>query len=167
MHTHCFLLVTGPSQNFKDILFWKVVGTRLNHLYCAYGEWYCACILIDEYFFTWCAAGCRICRPNGVRPFQSGTAFVGEDKDGTWFVLSALHCFLDEESREITLQRKEPDDLRKTIDKSGGKLLQDRICKYEYWFCYRKQSKHVELRGDMLVANGAVRVRYNVVCTKW
>lgn len=121
VHTHCPPFATDPSQSFQDILFWRVNGTKSNHLYCAYGEWYYVCILIGGWFFTWWVftAGYHMRRPNGVDTYQSGTAFVGEEEDGTWLVVSALHCFLErkegERNCDFTLQRKTLMSFRKRL----------------------------------------------------
>ena len=136
-----------------------------------------------------------MCRPNGDLDKKASTAFVAKTPDGWCILLSALHCFLEDEeeedveevggvaieeglarprlaskkekekNNEIKLQLNEPAELARRIDESHEGLLRDRILRYCYWFCYKERGQYVELRGGDFTAEH-IRVEYNVVCTK-
>ena len=134
-----------------------------------------------------------MCRPNDDLDEEIGTAFVAKTPDGRCILLSALHCFLEdqeeedveevggveieerlarptsrkkkEKKSEIELQLNDPAELTRRIVDSHEGLLRDRILRYCYWFCYKERGQYVELRGGDFIAEH-IRVEYNVVCTK-
>lgn len=116
-----------------------------------------------------------MCRPKCQSDEGAGTAFIGEAPHNTWIMLSALHCFLEEDpvsgESEIYLLSEKPEKLDRMIENSQESLLRDRIRRYYYWFCYKEDGEHVQLRGEDFVAEH-VRVEHSVVsmykaeCTK-
>ena len=109
------------------------------------------CVLTD-----WCSShgGCLLL--GMYRPGDGPcTGFVAETPDGGCIFLSASHCFLERESRG---------DLKALKPTEGHKLLQGRILRYYYWFCYKERQQHVQLMGKDFVA-ASVKVDYDVVGT--
>lgn len=110
-----------------------------------------------------------MCRPQCQSNEGAGTAFIGEALHDTWIMLSTLHCFLEEDVKnpvsgksEIDLLLAKPETLDRMIRDSQERLLRDRIRRYYYWFCYKEDGEHVQLRGMDFVAEH-VRVEYSVV----
>ena len=140
---------------------------------------------------TWWMSTAGLCRPNGRLNEETGTAFITKTSSGKCILLSALHCFLEDEEEEeemeisgvaveeelarprlasrkekvkkseIDLQLEDPAKLKRMIE-NDERLLRDRILRYTYWFCYKKVDQYVELKGSDFVAEH-VRVEYSVV----
>ena len=129
-----------------------------------------------------------MCRPNGDLNEETGTAFVAKTPNGNYIVLSALHCFLEDQEEkdaeevggvaieealarpasrrvnkksEIALQSDNPEELKRIIQASHDRLLRDRVLHYYYWFHYKESGQHVPLMGKDFVAD--FRVEYSVV----
>ena len=190
------LAPAGQKQTSKpeqvNTLLRRASGMSANQLCCAYGE--CACPHMYS-LAVWCAphawwvSTAGLCRPNGRLNEETGTAFIASS--GKCILLSALHCFLEDEKgeedeeisgvaveeelarprlasrkeevkkSEIDLQLEDPAKLKRMIE-NDERLLRDRILRYTYWFCYKKVDQYVELKGSDFVAEH-VRVECSVV----
>ena len=49
---------------------------------------------------TWWMSTAGLCRPNGPLNEETGTAFIAKTSSGKCILLSALHCFLEDEEEE-------------------------------------------------------------------
>ena len=117
----------------------------------------------------------------------SGTAFIAETASGGFALLSTLHCFskdVEEEMQKnvkevcgVAIEMEQPQlasrkkkamsnemELQKGIAEQSisHEEFLDRIRRYCYWFCYKKEGQQVPLMGKDFVEEH-VRVIYDVV----